>query len=372
MHLETLKLAQFRNYEAAAIAFHPGFNVLTGSNGMGKTNILDAVYYLCLGKSFFSPGDKFVARHGSDFFRIEGNFRESGMPEKVVVKSLPGNRKEIEVNGKKLDRIGDLVGRCGCVIISPDDIHLMLEGSEERRNFLNNTIVQTDGHYLDSLLLYTQLLKRRNSLLKAFSEGQPFDPLLLDSISAGMAAPATLICHKREELVQMLSPVFNRCYAAISGAAEQVDIRYQSQLTASDILSLFKSTLDKDRILGRTTAGIHKDDLVFAMNGEPLRAFASQGQIKSFVLALKLAQYEVMRSVSGREPVLLLDDIFDKLDHSRVKHLLGLLHDGSFGQVFITDTESNRMNTVMNEVVGDYHMFQVTDGTVCEYRPEPG
>jgi DNA replication and repair protein RecF len=371
LHLHSIRLTQFRNYEAESIVFHPGFNVLTGANGMGKTNILDAVYYLCLGKSYFSAGDKFVVRHGSEFFRLEGTFRESGNPEKVVIKSLPGNRKEIEVNGKKLERIGDLVGRYGCVIISPDDIHLMLEGSEERRNFINNTIVQTDTLYLDNLLLYTQLLKRRNSLLKTFADGHTFDPLLLDTVSESMAAPSFLIHNKRQELVRMLSPVFNQCYGAISGSAEQVGITYQSQLESRDLITLFADTLAKDRLLARTTAGIHRDDLVFTMDGEPLKAFASQGQLKSFVLSLKLAQYSIMQSVSGRDPILLLDDIFDKLDHSRVQHLLALLHGGGYGQVFITDTEASRMKTIMDQVVGDYHMFEVSKGNVSEKSSDP-
>ena len=367
MRLETLKLTQFRNYESESIRFHPGFNVLVGANGMGKTNVLDAVYYMCLGKSFFSQGDKLVVRHGSDFFRLEGRFDTLSGTDRVVVKSLPGNKKEIEVNAKKLARISDLVGRTGCVIVSPEDIHLLLEGSEERRNLLNNTIVQTDRGYLEHLLHYNHLLKSRNSLLKAFSEGKSYDPLLLESVSTGMTAPAAAIHAARRTLVSSLSPVFRDCYKAISGSAEMCDIAYQSQLAQNDLASLMQASLPRDRVLGRTTCGIHKDDLTFTMNGEPLKSFASQGQLKSFVLALRLAQYSVIRTASGSDPILLLDDIFDKLDQSRVRHLLTLLGTKDYGQVFITDTGPERMKAIMDETIGDYHIYEVISGRISEF-----
>lgn len=331
---------------------------------MGKTNILDALYYLCLGKSYFSSGDRMVIMQSKDFFRIEGTFDTNTDMERVVIKSQSGNRKDIEVSGKKVDRIGDHVGKFLCVMIAPADIQLMLEGSEERRNFLNNTIVQTDRNYLDDLMLYSNLLKRRNALLKSFVDQRYFDPLLLESVSAGMYAPAHRIFEKRKAQVVQMQDIFTETYAEISGQRESCSITYESQLDGEDLASLMKKSLDKDRILARTSFGIHKDDLIFTMNGEPLKHFASQGQLKSFVLSLKLTQYKLLETNSGKKPVLLLDDIFDKLDPSRVKHLLSLLLDNNFGQVFITDTNEDRMVKVLNEIDTEYSIFTVDCGTI--------
>lgn len=362
--INALKLTQFRNYEASNLVFHNKFNAFVGLNGMGKTNILDALYYLCLGKSYFSSGDRMVIMQSKDFFRIEGTFDTNTDMEKVVIKSQSGNRKDIEVSGKKVDRIGDHVGKFLCVMIAPADIQLMLEGSEERRNFLNNTIVQTDRSYLDDLMLYSNLLKRRNALLKAFADQRYFDSLLLESVSAGMYAPAQRIFEKRKAQVAQMQDIFTETYAEISGQRESCSITYESQLYAEDLESLMKKSLDKDRILARTSFGIHKDDLIFTMNGEPLKHFASQGQLKSFVLSLKLTQYKLLEANSGKKPVLLLDDIFDKLDPSRVKHLLSLLLDNNFGQVFITDTNEDRMVKVLEEIDTEYSIFTVDCGTI--------
>ncbi len=364
MTINALKLTQFRNYEAGNLVFHNKFNAFVGLNGMGKTNILDALYYLCLGKSYFSSGDRMVIMQSKDFFRIEGTFDTNTDMEKVVIKSQSGNRKDIEVSGKKVDRIGDHVGKFLCVMIAPADIQLMLEGSEERRNFLNNTIVQTDRSYLDDLMLYSNLLKRRNALLKAFADQRYFDSFLLESVSAGMYAPAQRIFEKRKAQVAQMQDIFTETYAEISGQRESCSITYESQLYAEDLESLMKKSLDKDRILARTSFGIHKDDLIFTMNGEPLKHFASQGQLKSFVLSLKLTQYKLLETNSGKKPVLLLDDIFDKLDPSRVKHLLSLLLDNNFGQVFITDTNEDRMVKVLKEIDTEYSIFTVDCGTI--------
>jgi len=362
--INALKLTQFRNYEAGNLVFHNKFNAFVGLNGMGKTNILDALYYLCLGKSYFSSGDRMVIMQSKDFFRIEGTFDTNTDMEKVVIKSQSGNRKDIEVSGKKVDRIGDHVGKFLCVMIAPADIQLMLEGSEERRNFLNNTIVQTDRNYLDDLMLYSNLLKRRNALLKSFADQRYFDSLLLESVSAGMYAPAQRIFEKRKAQVVQMQDIFTETYAEISGQRESCNITYESQLNGEDLALLMKKSLDKDRILARTSFGIHKDDLIFTMNGEPLKHFASQGQLKSFVLSLKLTQYKLLETNSGKKPVLLLDDIFDKLDPSRVKHLLSLLLDNNFGQVFITDTNEDRMVKVLNDIDTEYSIFTVDCGTI--------
>lgn len=366
MNVQSLKLTQFRNYEAAELHFHPGINALIGLNGMGKTNVLDALYFLCLGKSYFSNTDKMVMMMDKDFFRLESIFVGDKDREIVVIKSKAGSRKEIEISGKKAERISDHVGRFLCVIIAPDDIHMMLEGSEERRNFLNNTIVQTDKAYLDDMLLYNGLLKRRNALLKSFAEQRRFDDLLLESVTTGMYAPAERIHQQRKQHTQQMAPLFEEIYAEISGNRETCGIVYESQLGSGNLAALMQANKDKDRVLTRTTQGIHKDDLLFTMNGEPLRHFASQGQLKSFVLALKITQYCMLEANSGQKPILLLDDIFDKLDHTRVKHLLALLIKRQFGQTFITDTNQERIQKILTELGAAYKLFQVKDGNAEE------
>lgn len=362
--IDTLKLTQFRNYDAATLTFHPNVNALTGMNGMGKTNVLDALYYLCLGKSYFSGTDKMVVMQDKDFFRIEGIFYEQEQKEIVVIKSKNGSRKEIEISGKKAEKISDHVGRFLCVIIAPDDIQMMLEGSEERRNFLNNTIVQTEKSYLDDLLLYNALLKRRNALLKSFAEQKRYDDLLLESVTSGMYDPAARIYEQRKIHAAQMLPVFIDTYGEISGKKEACNICYQSQLDSDTLPNLMQKNKDKDRILARTSQGIHKDDLLFTMNGEPLRNFASQGQLKSFVLALKLTQYRMLKQNSGQQPILLLDDIFDKLDMLRVRQLLTMLIKNAFGQIFITDTNQDRISKILEEIGTEYRVFTVVDGEV--------
>ena len=362
--LSSLKLVQFRNYESEFFSFHPAINAFVGLNGMGKTNVLDAIYYLCLGKSYFSSGDRMVIMQDKDFFRIEGVFNADDDKDIVVIKSQSGNRKDIEISGKKLERIGDHVGRFLTVMVAPADIQLMMEGSEERRHFLNNTIVQTDRSYLENLVLYTNLLKRRNILLKSFADQKTFDPLLLESITNGMYFPAQYIFEVRRSQVFQMQAIFEETYADISGKREKCSIEYQSQLYDHELEYLMQKSIEKDRILTRTTQGIHKDDLIFTMNGEPLKNFASQGQLKSFVLALKLTQYKLIEANSGKKPLLLLDDIFDKLDQTRVRYLLNMLLHGSFGQVFITDTNEDRIKRILDEINTEYSIFTVSNGKI--------
>ncbi len=362
MILRTLKLTQYRNYSQMAIDFDPLINALTGMNGVGKTNVLDAIYHLCLGKSYFTNLDKHIFLQDHDFFRLEADFIIKDNLEKVVVKSKAGGRKEIEISGKKLPKVSDHVGRFLSVIIAPDDVKLLMESSEDRRNFLNNTIVQTDKSYLEDLMLYNALLKRRNSLLKTFALQNKSDDLLLESVSNGMYGPAQRIFEKRRQVTEHLRPLFNEIYADISGQREACDIVYESQLAFENLQSLMQTSKNKDIILARTTKGIHKDDLIFTMNGSPLGSFASQGQLKSFVMALKLTQYKLLQNHAGENPILLLDDIFDKLDAERVRHLLTLLIHQNFGQIFITDTQPDRIKKILDEIGNQYRLFHVENG----------
>lgn len=329
---------------------------------MGKTNVLDAIYMLCLGKSYFSSSDNQIMKLGSTFFRLEGHIFKEGEFDKIIIKSQSGSRKDIEVLGKKLSRIKDHIGRYLCVIVAPDDIHDLLNTSEERRNFMNNTLVQTDTSYLEDLMTYTTLLKQRNALLKSFHEKKQFDAHLLEAISVKMSLPAQQIYRKRKEFIEHIIPVFQKVYEEISGENEVCSLHYNSQLHEDTFMHLLHKHQEKDRILQRSTAGIHKDDLTFIMNDQSLRMYASQGQLKSFVLSLKLAQYQYLKNVKNQKPILLLDDIFDKLDPGRVTYLLQILISENFGQVFITDTQKDRIHDILLSLKAKHKLFYVDQG----------
>ena len=369
MHLLDITVANYNNYDTVAIKVHSKMNALTGLNGMGKTNLLDAIYYLCLGKSYFNSSDRHVVRHGEEFFRVQGAFETKTGKETVEIKVSPGRKKEIVFSGKKRDRLSDHIGTLPCVIIAPDDIQLMLEGSEERRKFLDNTLMQYDPVYVADIIAYNRLLKQRNALLKTFAEKHYYDQSLVDSISNGMYEPAARIFAARKKLVEGLSPLFEKYYGLISDEREHCAITYKSSLEGHTLQELFAQNMEKDKILTRTTTGIHKDDILFKMNDIQLKNFASQGQLKSFVLSLKLAQYEVVSSSGGTLPILILDDIFDKLDRDRVGRLLQLLSEDNFGQIFISDTNEDRVPGILAQMNLEHQSYVVHGGTV-KYRTQ--
>lgn len=366
MHLHELKLTNFKNYEFQSLVFSPRLNIVAGLNGMGKTNLLDAVYYLCMGKSHFQGTDRNVVRQGEEFFRLEGTFFLNEKKEKIVAKVVPGKQKTIERNDNAYPRISDHVGLLPVVFMAPDDTALALEGSEERRRFLDNTLCQLDHRYLEELVVYNKILEKRNAQLKQFAEKNSFNPTLLEVFNRQLVEPAAYILEQRSRFIESFLPVFNEYYAVICGGTEPVDCQYRSQLTGHDFLNLLGESAEKDRILQRTTVGIHKDDLVFQLKDLPLKRFASQGQLKSFVLSLKLAQYECLRRQKGGQPILLLDDLFDKLDDNRVSQLVELLVKGDFGQVFITDTHPERAEELAQRFGGAYKKFIVENGTVID------
>ncbi len=271
---------------------------------------------------------------------------------------------EAERNGVSFPRLTDYIGTFPVVMIAPDDVVLVQEGSEERRRFLDATLSQISPGYLQNLLTYNALLKQRNALLKDFAEKNTFDAMLLESINRQMPVPAELLHEQRKNFVDLFRPIFQECYEAISKGRERVAIGYNSDLTTAPLPTLFTVALEKDRILGRTTTGVHRDDLVLEMDGQVMKRFASQGQLKSFLLALRLAQYEVLRREKGVDPILLLDDIFDKLDEQRVRQLIGLLLHRNFGQIFITDTQRSRIEEIVASFTGDYKLFEVVNGEV--------
>lgn len=366
MHINKIALTNFNNYTSAVVDFHSQVNAFTGLNGMGKTNMLDAVYYLCIGKSYFSTGDKYVVRKGEQFFRCEGEFTMNTGIEVVEVKVSPGKKKEIILSGKKRDRLSDHIGKFPCVIIAPIDIQLMLDGSEERRKLLDNTIMQYDRGYVDAVLTYNRLLKQRNATLKGLAEKHYYDQRLIDSISAGMYGPAATVHQMRSELISVLSVAFDKYYALISGDHESCSIAYASPLDGTTLAELFAKNTEKDKYLNRTSSGIHKDDIQLKMNGEELRNFASQGQLKSVILALKLAQYEILSQKNDNLPILILDDIFDKLDRTRVEHLLSIVASESVGQVFISDTNEDRVPDLLTKIGVPHKAYKVDGGQLEE------
>ena len=331
---------------------------------MVKTNVLDAIHYLCLCRSHTGLADKNLVRHGESFFRLEGVFRSGPEQIKIVAKFVPGQRKEFERDGIAFTRLTDYVGQFPVVMIAPDDVALVQDGSEERRRFVDNTLSQISADYLHNLLIYNALLKQRNALLKKFAEEKYFDAALLEAIDRQMPAPAAVLFRQRSDFTNDFRPLFAEYYREISGGHESVEVRYESDLLAAPLDALLKNNTDKDRLLQRTAAGLHRDDLLLVMDGQPLKKFASQGQLKSFLLALRLAQYEALRREKGFAPLLLLDDIFDKLDEHRVRRLIGLLIGRDFGQIFITDTQRNRLENIIASFTGDYKVFEVVEGII--------
>ena len=364
MVLRHIALTNYNNYSTESVTFNSNVNALNGKNGMGKTNMLDAIYYLCIGKSYFSTGDKYVVKKGEDFFRLEGTFGSKEIRQIVEIKVQPGDKKEIILSGKKREKLSDHIGAFPCVIIAPVDIELMLAGSEERRKFLNNTVMQFDRKYVDNILIYNRQLKQRNALLKTFADKHYYDQGLVDAISSQMYAPASYVHKVRAELIEAIKPVFKKYYALISDESEACDLNYKSDLNKKSLAECFAESKEKDKVLTRTCAGVHKDDLILSINGEPLKNFASQGQLKSIIIALKLAQYEMLSTHNASLPILLLDDIFDKLDRSRVEHLLKIISGKEFGQVFISDTNSNRVPELLKKISVEYSAYHVENGKI--------
>ncbi len=364
MILQKIKLTNFKNYPAASLEFSPRLNCFVGLNGMGKTNFLDAIHLICLAKSHTGLPDKNLVLHGENFYRIESEFEKSGETETVVVKFPLGGRKTIERNGVACERISDHIGHFPAVMIAPDDVALVQDGSEERRRFLDSTLSQISTEYLNNLLVYNNLIRQRNALLKQFFEEKKFDADLLESLDRQLPRPAQLIFEHRKKFVETLRPVFQEMYFLISGGQETVGLEFESDLEKGNFEDLLKSNLEKDRMLQRTSSGIHRDDLNLSVSDFPARKFASQGQLKSFLLALRLGQYQILREEKGDLPLLLLDDIFDKLDEKRVGQLISLLLEKDFGQIFITDTQRNRIENIVSKLTDGYRIFEVKLGEI--------
>ena len=361
MFLKEIQLFNYKNYQDKAISCTPGINCFVGLNGVGKTNILDAIYYMCMTKSRFSSTDRNVMRRGATYCRVVADFKIKTKKSSLVLKLVPGKRKEFELDKAVYEKLSDHIGEFPVVIIAPDDTDLVREGSEARRKFIDNTLSQTDKQYLEHLLQYNRVLKQRSALLKMDGQHMDVTDSLLASYDEQLKAPAEYIFEKRKAFVEQLQPVFYKYYALISGEKEAVQIHYKSKLQEMSWEEYIDSYKLQDIHSQRCNAGIHKDDLVFEMNGERVKQFSSQGQQKSFVLALKLSQYEQLRIAKERTPILLLDDIFDKLDNNRVNSLMQLLCDETFGQIFITDTDVNRIKKVVEGLDKPHLIFELVN-----------
>ena len=365
MHLNTLKIINFKNYEEQEMAFSDKINCFVGNNGAGKTNLLDAIYYLSFTKSYFNSVDQLNIRHGETFFAIHGSFQRNGsLPSQVSCIQKAGIKKQFRINTKDYDRIADHIGQFPCVMVSPYDRDLINEGSDVRRKFIDAVISQFDKAYLDSLIRYNRLLEQRNGLLKQFAERRQTDRGLLLLIDEQMMAPATNISDKRKTFLEGFAPIFRHYFEFISGGTEAVSIEYESQLTSASYLDVVDEAFVKDSSLRYSSAGVHKDDFIFNLEGYPVKRFGSQGQQKSFAVALKLAQFDFTRDLIGFKPILLFDDIFDKLDPSRVQQIIQLVGNDSFGQVFITDTEPERIRRTFEKVAINHRVFEISGGNV--------
>jgi DNA replication and repair protein RecF len=340
--------------------FCPEVNGITGLNGSGKTNILDAVYYLSNAKSFFNGIDQQLIRHGSDFFSIHGWF--GAEPDFDILASFSEKgKKTLKRNGKVYPRLLDHIGLIQAVFITPYDISLVLEGSEERRRFMDYTLCQTDRDYLEKLSFYKKLQDQRNAFLKK-CEGRYVDPDVLESYDARMSPVADAIYAARVAFVNTVLPWFQEFYEYLTAQKEAVALTYLSELADRPMEVLLQENRERDRILMRTSAGIHKDDLELQLQGNPLKKFGSQGQIKSFVIAMKLAQYRYFLEKTGQKPLLLLDDIFEKIDAERAGKLMELVARDYFGQIFITDTHAERVREHLKEVAADKQFFELLKG----------
>lgn len=342
MYLKELHLQNFKNYARADFDFSPGINAITGKNGTGKTNLLDAVYYLCMTKSAFQNTDRANIRFGETFFSVEGIMQDNDLPLHAHVSFSEERGKVFKLNKKAYEKISEHIGRFPCVMITPNDSDLIREGSEVRRRFFDAVLCQTDKAYLEALMRYNRLLQQRNSLLKQIAE-QKQHLSLLEIYDEQMAASAHFIYKVRRQFTETFLPIFLENYRFIARSEEKVMLTYQSSMLPDEsFIDLMRRNLQKDLALQYTSAGIHRDDFIFEMNGSLLKKFASQGQQKSYTVALRLAQFEVLARQTGKKPLLLLDDIFDKLDDGRIKQLMLLMSANRFGQVFVTDARPER------------------------------
>lgn len=369
MWLKRISILNYKNLEQAELSFSRKMNCIIGKNGMGKTNLLDAVYYLSFCKSATNPIDSQNIRHNQDFFVIQGFYETDTLePEEVYCGLKRKQKKQFKRNKKEYTRLSDHIGFIPLVLVSPADSLLIAGGSEERRRFMDVVISQFDREYLEALIRYNKALMQRNTLLK--SDVEPEEELMA-VWEEMMATAGTVVYQKRKAFIDEFIPVFQSYYAYISQDREEVSLAYESHAAQGDLLQLIKESRQRDRIMGYSLKGVHKDDLIMRLSEFPIKREGSQGQNKTYLIALKLAQFEFLkRTGSQTTPLVLLDDIFDKLDASRVEQIVKLVAGDNFGQIFITDTNRDHLDKILKKIDGDYKLFEVEGGMVTERKEE--
>lgn len=359
MFLKKISLFNYKNFSEASFEFDSKINCFVGKNGIGKTNVLDAIYHLAYGKSYFNPLAVQNIKHNEEFFVIEGEFEKAERNEQIVSSFKKGQKKILKRNGKPYEKFSDHIGFIPLVIISPADNDLIIEGSETRRKFIDSVISQLDSSYLQELIQYQKIISQRNALLKYFALNHVFETDTLSIYNEQLNDLGQNIFEKRKQFIDDFLPIFNKHHQAISGSEEKVQLVYESHLFEGTTLQLLEQNLTKDRALQYTSVGIHKDDLAFQIDGFPIKKFGSQGQQKSFLIALKLAQFEFVKKQSGEKPILLFDDIFDKLDETRVSKIVAMVNQEEFGQLFISDTHPERTESIVKTTHQSYKIFSL-------------
>ena len=360
MYLNSIQLINFKNYSDSVFEFSEGVNCIVGLNGVGKTNLLDAIHYLSMTKSYFNSVDMLSIRHDEDFFAIHGSFvvEEAEGINKVSCIQQKEKRKIVRINQKEYDRLADHIGSYPSVMISPYDTDYINGNADVRRKYFDSTLSQFDKLYLENLIRYNKILQHRNALLKHFAEKHFFNEQETSIWNDRLVECGVKIFETRKKFLEDFLPVFNRFFAIIT-PNEEVSIEYKSQLYEDDFQHLLNKHRQQDFLAQHSTVGIHKDDFLFTMNGFSVKKFCSQGQQKSFLVVLKLAQYEYIKQIKGKKPLLLLDDVFDKLDQKRIEQLIGLVASKHFGQVFITDTHKERTLELFKDTAIDYLLVEI-------------
>ncbi|MDE6648349.1 MAG: DNA replication and repair protein RecF [Muribaculaceae bacterium] len=360
MRIDGIDIINFKNIAEASLDFSKGVNCLLGMNGMGKSNLLEAIHFLCLARPMQSIPESALPRHGSEMMMVKGNFiMDSDVSENVSCGIVKGKGKTLKCNGKEYQRISEHIGRFPVVTVTPADHSIVSGSAEERRKLMDMVISQGDKTYLSHLIRYNRSLDSRNRMLKAGVK----DKLLYESVENAMDQSASVIHSTRAAWVKEILPVFRARYSEISGDAEKASIRYSSALNEESLRVLLDNTRAKDQVLGFTSKGVHRDDLLTGLDEYSMRRLGSQGQVKTFTIALRLAIYSYLRKVSGLTPILLLDDIFDKLDSSRVGRIMEMVSGGEgFGQIFITDTNREHLDEILATIHGESRLFSVSDG----------
>ncbi|RLD53338.1 MAG: DNA replication and repair protein RecF [Bacteroidetes bacterium] len=365
MFLKSVNITNFKNIETAKLNFSEKLNCFTGNNGSGKTNLLDAVHYLSFTKSYFNTSDAQIIKHNNNFFVLQGEYIRNTLQEKIYCGYEKDKKKIIKRNDNNYKRFSEHIGLLPVVTVSPNDGILITGTGEERRKYIDSVISQYDKEYLYELIKYNKILSQRNRLLKNYVSSHYFDADTIDIYNEQLSESGTKIHQKRKTFITELIPIFTEYYETVSNKNENVSLEYISHLNESDFLHLLHHNIDKDKILGYTGKGIHRDDITLNINGLQLKKAGSQGQQKTFLIALKFAQFQFIKNISKINPLLLLDDIFDKFDAERVTQIIKLTNN-NFGQIFITDTNPERVKKVIDSEKGNFKLFHTEKGKFTE------